>query len=704
MAAANDGYSIPGLEDIIEGKSSQVEEDDEDFEDDADLSPSEDDTITVYSAKMDKEYFVQRHTPYHFMPKGRFGILKKAFYDDDQIVAREFQLRDPEHYELVHFVRSCLKISEEHENVVTVLDVITPSLHGTTWYIMSEYCNRARIGRYLYFEESSYFWVDAVPIAYQLASGLKFLHDKSIIHGDIKPTNILVDTKAAYFKAVKLADYRLTACLDPNDLLRPEYKQYYKAPEFWRLDLIDRHRHRTKEADIFSLALVLLAVMQYKRESKTLKPPNAEGFTIGEMNSCIGYAMSLRHKINGPKLCVIRSRPCDPPFFKMFVLLLQEMTAFNPEDRPAVDQILEIIENIQIKPLLSNDIPILEDDPEEQQWSYHGVFDYFDDQRLLCFEDNRNIPNDPYPPQKFELIRKDTVVSDKEAQLLFGQTEFHNVIIVNIKGKKNLIAHWGINTDFVRINKSLNMFEIKTPITPDPIPDDPLFLVDIICKGPDDCLVIVIHNDSPPLCKVVTTRYDEGDNWKFFDKWILTGRERPKVSSMGYLAKSDAILLLKGQIIANEFECRMRHNGLKLWAWKERSKKCPFFPSYVAVNCDDRLFVADFQHITELDPSTGRHINQTPLRSTELMPKSRMIKSMAVSNKGGREHLLVSTLNYTVERVTTYQLYEIMIPEEFELKSLYELCRDVILRCACYGGISYLPLSKCVIKFLRFEN
>lgn len=97
----------------------------------------------------------------------------------------------------------------------------------------------------------------------QLASGLQYIHDKKLVHGSIKPSNVLVKGVN-----IKLADFGLSR-LQFNDgqmsstavdgfqnacyWLPPELNESRLASD---IDYADLHQHITEKSDIFAAGCV----------------------------------------------------------------------------------------------------------------------------------------------------------------------------------------------------------------------------------------------------------------------------------------------------------------------------------------------------------------------------------------------------------------------------------------------------------------
>jgi serine/threonine protein kinase len=107
-------------------------------------------------------------------------------------------------------------------------------------------------------EEDSKKYYEPIPsdeqFCFQLISGLEYIHGKNLVHGSIKPTNILISSSQD--PLIKLSDFGLTtSCLNDGHTTKRLISgflssQYWLAPEL--LECQSGDRHFTKESDIFA--------------------------------------------------------------------------------------------------------------------------------------------------------------------------------------------------------------------------------------------------------------------------------------------------------------------------------------------------------------------------------------------------------------------------------------------------------------------
>ncbi|ONI34915.1 hypothetical protein PRUPE_1G505700 [Prunus persica] len=87
----------------------------------------------------------------------------------------------------------------------------------------------------------------------QILQGLKYLHDRRVIHRDIKCANILVHANGS----VKLADFGLAKTIQMNDIISCQGTAYWMAPE-----VVNRkHQGYGLPADIWSLGCTVLEML-----------------------------------------------------------------------------------------------------------------------------------------------------------------------------------------------------------------------------------------------------------------------------------------------------------------------------------------------------------------------------------------------------------------------------------------------------------
>uniref|UniRef100_A0A1I8ILC8 Protein kinase domain-containing protein n=1 Tax=Macrostomum lignano TaxID=282301 RepID=A0A1I8ILC8_9PLAT len=117
-----------------------------------------------------------------------------------------------------------------HENVVSIVSVLEEPNFPFEIYLL---CDLMQTDLHRIIVSPQPLSADHVKIfLYQLLRGLKFLHSANILHRDIKPGNLLVNSDCK----LKICDFGLARVDDPNSqaarsLTLEVVTQYYRAPE-----------------------------------------------------------------------------------------------------------------------------------------------------------------------------------------------------------------------------------------------------------------------------------------------------------------------------------------------------------------------------------------------------------------------------------------------------------------------------------------
>ncbi|GAV92600.1 Pkinase domain-containing protein, partial [Cephalotus follicularis] len=139
----------------------------------------------------------------------------------------------------------------EHENIVQYYGT---ERDESKLYIFLEFVTKGSLLN-LY---QKYNLIDSQVSAYtrQILHGLKYLHDRNVIHRDIKCANILVDASGS----VKLADFGLAKATKLNDVQSCKGTAFWMAPE-----VVNRkNQGYGLPADIWSLGCTVLEMLTHE--------------------------------------------------------------------------------------------------------------------------------------------------------------------------------------------------------------------------------------------------------------------------------------------------------------------------------------------------------------------------------------------------------------------------------------------------------
>ena len=173
--------------------------------------------------------------------------------------------------------------------------------------------------------------VDPLPILYQLAATLSAVHKQGVVHRDLKPTNIMLtpDLTRPEGEQVKLLDFGIAKLMGDNLRSLPDGRRaapetlvgtflgtaHYMAPEQCR-----SAAEVDAKADVYALG-----VIAYELLSGRL-PFEGEVFTI-VMRKCTQPPPPLDGRGQPPEL----------------VALVTAMLSLNPQERPTMSQVAELL-------------------------------------------------------------------------------------------------------------------------------------------------------------------------------------------------------------------------------------------------------------------------------------------------------------------------------------------------------------------------
>ncbi|TDL35084.1 Stk1 family PASTA domain-containing Ser/Thr kinase [Jeotgalibacillus sp. S-D1] len=137
-----------------------------------------------------------------------------------------------------------------HPNIVSMYDV---GDEDENYYLVMEYVEGMTLKEYI--QQNSPVSLDnAIKIMSQLTSAISHAHHNGIIHRDIKPQNILVDTKGD----IKITDFGIAMALSATSITQTNSVMgtvHYLSPEQARGGVA------TKKSDIYSLGIVMFELI-----------------------------------------------------------------------------------------------------------------------------------------------------------------------------------------------------------------------------------------------------------------------------------------------------------------------------------------------------------------------------------------------------------------------------------------------------------
>jgi len=204
----------------------------------------------------------QRYEIREIVGQGAYGIVCSALdLKTGQMVACKKIENIFDHRSLAKRTLRELKLVRyfQHENIMSLERVMRPhSPHFNNLYLVSELMETdlacvIRSPQELTDEHCQFF-------IYQVLRGLKYIHSANVIHRDLKPRNLLVNSNCD----LKICDFGLARVDDPENQDRCIMSSYiatrwYRAPEV----ILGRRRY-TKGVDMWSVGCILAELIGRK--------------------------------------------------------------------------------------------------------------------------------------------------------------------------------------------------------------------------------------------------------------------------------------------------------------------------------------------------------------------------------------------------------------------------------------------------------
>ncbi|XP_033628146.1 serine/threonine-protein kinase NLK-like [Asterias rubens] len=222
-----------------------------------------------------------------------------------------------------------------HDNVLRALDILQPP-HLDFFeeiYVVTELL-QSDLHKIIVSPQS--LSSDHVKVfLYQILRGLKYLHSAGILHRDIKPGNLLVNSNCI----LKICDFGLARLEEPDTnkhMTQEVITQYYRAPE-----ILVGSKHYGSSVDVWSVGCIFAELLGRRILFQAQSPVTQ----LNLITDLLGTPSmeDMKYACDGAKAHLLRS-PHKPPCLSALyslsaqatheaVHLLSRMLVFNPDKR-----------------------------------------------------------------------------------------------------------------------------------------------------------------------------------------------------------------------------------------------------------------------------------------------------------------------------------------------------------------------------------
>ncbi|NXH40845.1 NEK5 kinase, partial [Dicaeum eximium] len=246
--------------------------------------------------------------------EGSFGkiFLAKGKMGNEPCVIKEINLTKMPVKEKEASEKEVILLAKmKHANIVTFYASLQEK---NKLYIVMEYCDGGDLMKRINMQHGVLFDEDQILSWFvQISLGLKHIHDKKILHRDVKAQNIFLSNNG---KIAKLGDFGIARQLNSTTEFAHTCvgTPYYLSPE------ICENRPYNNKTDIWSLGCVLYELCALKHPVSTFQGKSLHELVV--------------------KICRGRFQPVSPNYSYDLRILISQLFKISPRDRPSINSIL----------------------------------------------------------------------------------------------------------------------------------------------------------------------------------------------------------------------------------------------------------------------------------------------------------------------------------------------------------------------------
>jgi serine/threonine protein kinase len=203
--------------------------------------------------------------------------------------------------------------SLRHPNVVLYMGA---SIDNDNYYMITEYLPNGSLFDYIRKDKARFTEREQITIAYEMAVALYYLHSRSIVHCDLKSSNILIDDNWK----IKIGDFGLSQFLKDNRYNRGKIgTPHWMAPEILKGEVYEY------SSDVYSFGMILWEILKLEIPYYGLN-----------------YYQIYNRVVQEKKIVEIPTEGHE-----VLIQMIRNCLKFDSKDRPTLKEIVSILEKLK---------------------------------------------------------------------------------------------------------------------------------------------------------------------------------------------------------------------------------------------------------------------------------------------------------------------------------------------------------------------
>lgn len=287
-------------------------------------------------------YFQKRYTGQRCLGSGAYGVVCSA---KDSITKKNVAIKKVSQYSrstnaAVHILREIrlMRLLGKHKCIITLQNLYKRLKRDEIYMVMDQM--DADLHQVIQ-SDQTLTGHHVQHFMFQLLKGIQYMHACGILHRDLKPGNLLVNSQCD----LKIADFGLARERDPlSTMTQHVVTRWYRAPEL----MLRPNGHYDASVDVWSVGCILGEMIgrkpmfpgkdfihQLRLIFNVIGAPHKDEVAHIENEDALLFLASLKQK------CAVRMSNLFPSASAEVVDLLESILVFQPSKRLTTDRALE---------------------------------------------------------------------------------------------------------------------------------------------------------------------------------------------------------------------------------------------------------------------------------------------------------------------------------------------------------------------------